>query len=60
VALFTSERVKPLPNVGRIQAYALEVTAHRDEAVEVRRWPSTPSCPDAVDVAGFFVCGAQR
>lgn len=55
VAFLTGERVKPLTEFDRVREYALEVYAHADEAVEIRR-VRDDRCAGGVEIADWFVC----
>lgn len=59
VAFLTGERVKPLTNFERIREYTLAVSAHPEQAVEVRRLSDAP-CGDAVVASAFYVCRPTR
>ena len=55
VAFLSGERVKPLTGFDRVAEYALEVTANRDRAVEVRRL-GDGRCSGGVEIAEWYVC----
>jgi hypothetical protein len=55
VSFLTGERVRSWSFFNRVQEHALEVDAHREEAVEVR--PASAGPCEGVRVGGFYVCG---